>query len=65
MDFFAFRRWRQGVHDAIGDDPDDDWELEEEGADIPGPPLPHRRVIGVRRDPLQDYTDIGFLETFG
>ena len=66
MDFFTFRRWRQGVLDAVGrDDPDDDWELEEEDADVLGPPLPHRRVIGVRRDPLQDYTDNGFLETFG
>ena len=67
MDFFAFRRWRQGVLDAVGDDdPDDDWQLEEEeeNVDLPGA-LPHRRVYGVRRDPLQDYTDSGFLETFG
>ena len=66
MDLFQLCQWRRGVLNAVGgDDPDDDWQLEEEDADVPGPPLPHRRVIGVRRDPLQDYTDNGFLETFG
>ena len=62
MDYFAFRRWRQGVLNAVGDHEDDDWQLEGEEDALE---LPHRRVIGVRRDPLQDYTDTGFLQTFG
>ena len=67
MDYFAFRRWRQGVLDAVNDDePNDDWRLEEDDAPVPGAPaLPHRREYGVRRDVLRDYTDTGFLKTFG
>ena len=70
MDYLAFRRWRQGVLDVVGgdgdNDPDDEWRLEEDDAPVLGaPPLPHRRVYGVRRDVLQDYTDTGFLQSFG
>ena len=55
MDFFAFRRWRQGVLNTISDedeDQDDDDEDSEESGGEEEADAPHRGRFGRRQDPL-------------
>ena len=62
MDFFAHRRWREGVLNAIdNEDSDDDGDdsEESEGEEDGDADAPHRCRFGKRQDPLRfaDFDD--------